>query len=701
MQRNAQVTVFIILGLILLFGAAFLFYVQFRQTSSATEQAKVPIIKEVPYEFQPVNSHVQSCISQIAVDGLRKMGMQGGYIDPLKYGLRLSSGNPTEADLVEFMPGSSTLVPYWYYLKSDNDCVGVCEFSYSRPYLYRLDGAPSIEGQLDDYIGDNLQDCVSNDALLRQRGFVIQPDAQVKATTSIFEKDIGVLIDYPVKVTKGTSTHNIEQFFLRIPLDLRSIYEQATVITNLQQKYKFLEKDLLNLIVGYSGVSEKKLPPIAATDFEFGSGKVWVKSKVKTIVQELLVRDISALQVYGSRNFRPVVITGNAFREGLYNDGMRVHSLDTFPNLNVEFNYLDSWPIYFDLNCDGETCKAESASSNLIGLIGVQRYNFLYDVSFPVIVAIIDPGALNSQGYQFQFFLEANIRDNEPMNTTYVPLVSAAGSESSMLCDADKKNSGEITIRTVNSLNSAPVSDVEVTFTCGDESCSMGKSQDGVLSSSFPVCLGGVVSFFKDGFVSNSLSLSTELGVSQKIDSQLIPLKTMLLVVQKYNLVKSDGRWILRDNPVQVNSDEWGTLNLLRVSGLGEEEYSAVSQFNSSVSSIALAPGDYVLDASLMLEKQVVILPQRRCEDTLLSEKCYDVPPEKLELDSPVPVGGIYANFTVTKGDLEKSRLVVNVIGVDIASIPESQRVIEDLDPMAKIKDYSNSHKTILKPRFE
>ncbi|MFH0978768.1 MAG: hypothetical protein V1837_05705 [Candidatus Woesearchaeota archaeon] len=696
LQRKGQITVFIILGLVLLILFATVFYFYSLRTTSTLEQEQIPTVKEVPLEFQPISAYVESCIARYGEEALRKIGLGGGYINPMQSGLLTNPLQPTSASAVEFVPGSGLVSPYWFFLKSDNACTMNCEFSYNRPHLYRSEGEPSIEGQLDEYMNSHLADCLASSSLFQ--GFTIEQSGPIKTTTSVYSKDVGFFVNYPLKITKDGNSHDMNEFFLRIPVDLRSIYEQASVITELEAHYKFLEKDLLNLIVGYSGVDESKLPPMAATDFEFGSGKFWSQSKVKSLVQDLLVRDIPALQVYQSMNYHPVVITGDAFRETLYNSGMLVRSEKTFPSLAVEFNYLPVWPIYFSLNCNGDVCGHESASSNIVSLIGVQRYNFLYDVSFPVLVAISDPKALNNRGYIFQFFLEGNIRANEPLNTTYVPLSSIVPSESSMFCDPDKRNSGNITIAVKNANDKSPVDAAQITYSCAEESCSLGKTSSGIIKAQFPVCLGGVVSVLSEGFVSQSKFLSTEIGKQDSLTFELVPMVTLELSVQQYKLVKSAGKWVLRDNPVGLDNDEWGTLNLQRLGTLGEEQYSLLVQFNNSPQEISLAPGAYSVQASLLLNQPIIFRPQKRCENSLLTSNCFYVPQELMTIDAPAPVGGIVANYTFS--DLSKKKITFYVIEVDLADVPEQDRVIEDLDQISRIGDYSNSYRQLLAPKI-
>ena len=63
------------------------------------------------------------------------------------------------------------------------------------------------------------------------------------------------------------------------------------------------------------------------------------------------------------------------------------------------------------------------------------------------------------------------------------------------------------------------------------------------------------------------------------------------------------------------------------------------------------------------------------------------------------PNGGLKLNYTFTAADLEKDTITFYAVSPDIAGIPESGRVIEDLEQMNKVEEYSNMYKEQLKPR--
>ena len=71
------------------------------------------------------------------------------------------------------------------------------------------------------------------------------------------------------------------------------------------------------------------------------------------------------------------VSTGNTYKDKLYNLGFGIPNNSSVQEIEVAFEYLNFWDIYFDLNCNGEICEPEAMFTDLLP-IGVQRYNFAY-----------------------------------------------------------------------------------------------------------------------------------------------------------------------------------------------------------------------------------------------------------------------------------------------------------------------------------
>ena len=132
---------------------------------------------------------------------------------------------------------------------------------------------------------------------------------------------------------------------------------------------------------------------------------------------------MNELQVHGARNYRRVVMFREEDGEYKY-DKIGTALMDkTIINLSntrsrkidVDFSYLDWWPMYLNIN-DQEVLMANKYDSFLLAFIGLNEYVFYYDFSFPVWVTLTDPDAFNGDGFTFNFALEANLRKNKPAN---------------------------------------------------------------------------------------------------------------------------------------------------------------------------------------------------------------------------------------------------------------------------------------------
>jgi len=700
MQNNkrGQVTIFVIIGVILLL--AVIIFVSIKEEEAKKEIA--PGIKvsaeEIPTQFSPIKPFVDSCINKIGTEALIKIGEHGGYINPAEFNIQAKE-DPTAGNAVRFSSGSDLVIPYWFYLSSDNKCSGTCAFSYGRPPLYRSeDQAKSIEAQLDKYVDSNLNNCLNNFEAFKEQGFIIDSIGKIKTTTTVAENDVVFLVDYPIQIKQGEANAKISSFYVAVPLDLKKIYEIATLLTNLETEYKYLEKDTLDLITGFSSVDGDKLPPTSNSEFKFGSTRSWIKSSVREQLQDILASYMQLLQVYGSRNYEYRSFAGNELKESLYNEGMIVPGNDAFSDVDIFFNYLQWWPIYFDLNCDGENCVGESASSSFLSFMGIQRYNFFYDLSFPVLVNIYSPSSLKDRGYNFRFFLESNIRNNKALDYAFKPLESAVASERSMLCDMDKWNSGEITIEVKDSQGTL-LDDVQIGYTCAGESCFIGTTSEGTLKTKFPICINGIVSYLKEDYLGYSGQFSTKLGVKNSLSAALDTFKYKKFEIKKKKIVKSAG-WTLIDSAVDLDANEQALLTLTRKGTVNEEEYQAIAELNEGAynpEELKLVPGEYAIDIQLILNEMTVIPEDERCEDTGWGdEECYTIPQVDFE---NFPNGGLKLNYTFTAADLEKDTITFYAVSPDIAGIPESGRVIEDLEQMNKVEEYSNMYEEQLNPR--
>ncbi|MBI2559096.1 hypothetical protein HYW20_07280 [Candidatus Woesearchaeota archaeon] len=705
-NKKSQTTIFMIAGLIILMGGILFFYTTKKVQNDIEPEIKI-VEEQIPVEFDPVRKYANDCAYSLGVEGLKIIGKQGGYISLTNKALSteqfLMAQNPTETDAVSFAKDSDLKIPYWWYLKSANNCRGDCTFASKRPELRQAGN--SIEKQLERYINSKFKDCIDNFEPFLEQGFKITETGELKTDVMIATDDVMVVVDYPISAEKQDVNAKLSQFLVRVPVNLDKIYDLATKITNLEIKHHYLEKHVLNLLVAFSGVNKEKLPPMSEMQFKFGSTISWQKTDVRNKIIGMLAAYIPLFQVDKTYNYERNTFKSE-LKQRLYDSTIIPAANESFKNLAAYFTYLDFWPAYFDMNCNGNKCEPSSANS-LISFFGIQTYRFTYDLSFPVLVEVQDPYALNGQGYSFNFFLEGNIRNNKPMPGDFTPLERASLSERSLLCDA--RTSGNISVNVANAANKKPVEDAQVLYTVTGESCFIGSTNgDGILNENFPVAVGGVANILGEEYIGKAVEFDAKAEADASLRVSLNPIYTKKAVVKKKNVVKTPQGWRFTSNAVDLNSKEAATITLTRVSDGTELEFSSIVHYEGKAEETEIAPGTYTAEGNLILNQKIVIPEKEICfaKGIFGGKECQKTPridfgERQASGDEQFPEGGLKLNFTISPEDLEKSDTVVfYVVSIDIANVPEQQRVIQDSNQIGKIDYYSKTYQMALQPTF-
>ena len=174
MNKKAQVTIFAIIGVIVLITGSLFFYSQTQIEKQIIPDAYLK--EKIPAEFDAIKKYVDDCIYKVSVDGLELAGQHGGYISMVDPEISTASfkiiPEATESDAVIFSDGSNLAIPYWWYLQSVNDCTGECRYGSKRPEL--RDSENSIEKQLERYVKKNLKNCINNFEDFKEQGFKVE-----------------------------------------------------------------------------------------------------------------------------------------------------------------------------------------------------------------------------------------------------------------------------------------------------------------------------------------------------------------------------------------------------------------------------------------------------------------------------------------------------------------------------------------------
>ncbi|MEM3154320.1 MAG: hypothetical protein QW165_02000 [Candidatus Woesearchaeota archaeon] len=707
MTKRGQITIFIIIGIVLLFIIGTAIYLSTRETRKPFEAAR-PTIATVPQEVQPLRDFVESCIKRLATDGLRKIGDSGGYVDQ-KY-LTYNILSPTEGEAVQMSPKAGPAVAYWWHLQSSNNCKAPnCVFGSKRPGLRRGEGQINIESQLDEYVTNNLRSCLGTFEDYQKRGCTVQELGEPKVTANVAQEDVFFVGKYPLRAVCGSQSFDIEDTYVSIDLNLREIYNLATTLTNYQKDNRFLESATKTLIYSFSDVDPQKLPP--PRDFEVGPpkpGVFWIKSEVGKKLQDIIAAYIPIIQTSSVRNYRyisaPADVRDPESFENFYNRQFFIPLNESHPDLTVRFSYLDWWKPYFQLNCNGELCRADTATNFAILPLTINRYEFAYDFSYPVLVEIRNPDAFNQEGYSFNFMLEQNLRDAEAF-TTDIPEFQAAAARTipSIFCDPAQRTSGMINIFVKDAENLKGLSDASISYICGQQSCTIGQTREGNFAGKFPRCIGGILRVTKDGYASYSAPLDTQREEPLSTELLLEPVRILNATIRNYALTKQSkrGQWDFREGGSLRPPEEQDTsIQLVRKGNSWEEPFSSVvSLEGDEIGELTIIPGNYTININSFLRKELIIPPDERCFKIKKligsKKKCFWVPQKPIVFNetSPFPYGGAEYEYEITSSMLRgKSKIEFKQFIIAIDRIPEDQRIAEDLNQIDKVNMYAQSN---------
>jgi hypothetical protein len=698
MRRKGQITLFIVIGLVLVMAIGLFIFLRVRTTEQGL-QGQLSEITDVSTDFQPVYDYVDNCIKETSETGLRLLGQRGGFIYPERNGI-VSGGGVTDYNGIRM--AKNWVVPYWFHLSSDNKCIGDCQFSVvpdAKVFLHKTTDGVSVESQLEDYLDEKLGECLGDFEILKSQGFDIQVMGALDPTVQVLEEEVLFTVDYPIRASLGDSVEDLARYIVIEPINLNKIWEMATMITVMESEYKFLERLALNLIVAYGGL-EKEIPPMYDMAFEFGSEKTWPRRLVQQRVKDIIASHVSLLKVYGTSNYVELDFPGENFKENVFNEGMTIPGDDSWSDISVNFNYLD-WEPYLDLNCHNDVCKPESMSIDMLALFGIQKYNFLFDISFPTIVSLEDAQAFNNQGYLFNFLLEGNVRDNRALLTEYAPVEIDAPDTGTMVCDPDKRNSGQVEMN-IKDISNNPVSDVEVSFNCGTDSCYIGSTDSkGMLISKLPICMGGLITFAKEDYLRISSPISTDLNREDTVDIEITPIITTNFIVKKGILTRGFSGVFgpvhsTFTKPLNLSLNDSALITLVRHGSIYEQPYSTAVDFfgGSSKQQIDIAPGEYQVNIDLYHVGDIVFPP----ETISAGDDSFTLEGRTFEGD--FPNGGLYINHTFTTFNMDKGDITFIAVSPNIPGIPELDRRLSDLEQVSKLGFYSGQFGYSLQPRY-
>lgn len=562
MQKRGQITIFIIIGLLLVFSSGLVFFIRNQTTQDRMDAQLKQSASRVPLSVLPVKEFVDNCLREVSIEALNYVGQHGGYYNFSKF--RKDDTIDTE---------SIKDIPFWYYIK---DCA-------SRPYgcgnslQPTLDdsGEDSMVTEIENYIDDNLPRCINNFRTFDNQYTSITIDADPKSTVLVRDKDVYFKLNFPITIQNNKDTTKAQDFVQSVKVDLKGIYSFAADLVESESETGFLEKDILNLMAPYRG---DELPPF----YEMKQGadadpsRGWFFKDVKATIENDILEQMVQMIRFSNTNTAipgglPQTVDSsmqNEITSGFWSSMSKAVGTKRYDNLLVEVEYpRDSY--YLSLN-DGEQyirgvnlfdAVGGSGSTQIITMLFspfMLVYRTSYDMVVPVIVTVTDLSAdkasFNSQGYSFSFAMELNIRNNKEYNdkvTLSVP--ESTKGRYDLVAERNMFPKKNFTISVYDMVAKKNVAGAYVESFCGRKFGIGSTDMDGVLSTRLPSCsVGGKLKVTKTGYVSDPVNYRNDMSD----DSSEIRIPVWPIVKKELRVKKiATKELITGDLPVDVAID--------------------------------------------------------------------------------------------------------------------------------------------------
>ncbi|MEW6063459.1 MAG: hypothetical protein AB1571_03785 [Nanoarchaeota archaeon] len=188
-MKRGQVTLFIILGIVILVVIALIFGLRNIMGIGIGDDRFLSL------KMGPLADDLNKCIKEKANNGIVLIGKQGGTLKPIKY--RLYNGNK-----VNYL---------CYNLIGDERCSN------------RMVLLSNMEKELNDYLQFELANCVDTRALAKKLFYKVTV-GRLSVDTKILRDNVVVNVKYPITISKGSAALSQEDFSQAISRPLGDLY---------------------------------------------------------------------------------------------------------------------------------------------------------------------------------------------------------------------------------------------------------------------------------------------------------------------------------------------------------------------------------------------------------------------------------------------------------------------------------------------
>lgn len=498
MNKKAQTTYYIIIGVVLLFMVVIMSYLLFFR--------EVEVY--VPQEIKPVYDHVISCMNDVGKNGIHKLGLQGGYINVPQIIKK------TPRSYINLDNLGSVVIPFWYFEGED-----------------RSSSVEFMERELAVLLKQELASCVDFDSLKPK--FSVKIKDSLIPEVSINENDVKISVKWPLEISLGDQVKSHEDFVVKHSVRLKQAFDLSKKVMDYENNEKFFERLTIDLMSVDSEI------PMDGMEFSCDVRK-WHLSNVRSRLQDTLKYNIPHVRIINTdyvpfessvRDYKSLSDKSEAIYDELRNDvdfsNVKVPSnipSDAFEyssmaldvkqaptSLKAGFFYSQN----FGMELNAQPNEGGRLTSNkakgvrkYMNVLCVNQWHFVYDVIYPLVMSVSDDEAFNGEGFLFQMAFPVLINDNAGERKYFGLRRFQPYVEDAEYCN--RKGNVFVDIKALGledgSPFALPLENASVGFQCGGEECSLGatKSERGSygLFTNLPQgCGNPIIKVSKQGYL--------------------------------------------------------------------------------------------------------------------------------------------------------------------------------------------------------
>jgi len=545
-KRKGQVTVFIIIGIIIVIAAA-LFFVYRGTISQKLTETMNP-------EIKPLRLYIEDCAEQSVQKAVELAALQGGYInlpEQLEYAPVAKPGYLPP-------PPAAIKIPMWWY--------------EGKSYV---PSEKQVKEQIEEFSINELRNCLDDFKAFPQLN--IEERGEMKMIVNVWKNSVVATVDYPLKVRIGEKEVDVDKFTKSVPSGFNRLYEFAKNIMEYENENLFLENLTMDMVAISDGVDGSPQMPLDGFDIRCGKGEVWSEQldlipALQNLVKynfRFLTFDKSKGDVQYEPNPEivqdmclaedPVTGLCNRFTKltGNYLDYYKsFYTFDTdrrtdYSDVKVIVQYDKTFGMNMDVDpSDGDRVSGFDMDFPILGNC-IKIYHHRYDIEYPLLFTLQD-----ENGLQFNFATPVIIEKNLPKR--YVsPFVLGEYEYSPSSEQYCENREYPMKIFVKDKITGEYLDGANVRYECVRFSCDMGETAvatfDGVpisgsvpvLDALFPSCINGFFVVSKPGYIDSVSQLTVTTAGAQPPPVELMPLKKLEPSIFVVEL--TDGSVYIRD----------------------------------------------------------------------------------------------------------------------------------------------------------